>query len=117
MNDGPGIPGYVPAEWAATLGYAALAKYIADLAVNVRAIGTPTRTELLTEAARRIGQVEQLAQAVLQLADDGGMPDSTWNTDERVQLACAALGVPEGGRHTHGRLWGRPGDAEEAGGA
>lgn len=33
----------------------------------------------------------QLAIDVLTLAADGGMPDTFWHTDSRVQRACAAL--------------------------
>lgn len=31
--------------------------------------------------------VEELARAVLTLAEDGGMPDSFWATDSRIDLA------------------------------
>lgn len=46
-----------------------------------------------------------LARAVLQVADDGGMPDTYWRTDSRVKLARDVLGVPAGGRYTHEHLW------------
>jgi hypothetical protein len=48
---------------------------------------------------------EQLARAVLQLADLSGMPDTFWVTDSRVLLARKVLGVPEDGRHSHAGLW------------
>jgi len=46
-----------------------------------------------------------LAQAVMQLADLGGMPDSFWCTDNRVKMARDVLGVPEDGRISHAHLW------------
>jgi hypothetical protein len=46
-----------------------------------------------------------LAKALLSLADTAGMPDSYWQTDSRVALARAALGVPEDGRYSHAHLW------------
>jgi len=46
-----------------------------------------------------------LAQAVMQLADLGGMPDSFWCTDSRVKMARDVLGVPEDGRISHAHLW------------
>lgn len=36
---------------------------------------------------------ETLAQAVLSMAMSGGMPDSYWETDSRIQLACRTLGL------------------------
>lgn len=102
-------------EWAAELGYDYLASQVLLIAGNVRAVGVPARTELLTEAARRLSLVENLARAVLDLADELGMPDDAWDADGRIQLACAAVGAPEGSRRTHSRLWGGPG--EEAGDA
>lgn len=47
----------------------------------------------------------RLARAVLQIADDGGMPDTYWAIDSRIRLAREVLGVPPGGRHTHSNLW------------
>lgn len=42
--------------------------------------------------------LENLAKSVLVLAVVGGMPDTFWQTDSRVRLACYALGwsVKEG---------------------
>jgi hypothetical protein len=36
---------------------------------------------------------EDLARAVLSLAQVGGMPDSYWYTDSRITLACSILGI------------------------
>lgn len=33
-----------------------------------------------------------LARSVLVMAANGGMPDSFWNTDTRIALACDTLG-------------------------
>lgn len=43
--------------------------------------------------------------AVLQLADDGGMPDSVWQTDSRVKLARAYLGVEAHERYKKAYIW------------
>lgn len=48
---------------------------------------------------------EQLAQAILSLADTAGIPDSFWQTDSRVALAREVLDVPEDGRYSHAHLW------------
>ena len=37
--------------------------------------------------------LEDLARAVLSLADTAGMPDSYWQTDRRVEMARQVLGV------------------------
>ncbi len=47
----------------------------------------------------------ELAKAVLQLADDGGMPDSFWQAHSGVTRARDVLGIPEDGRYTHEHLW------------
>lgn len=36
---------------------------------------------------------EQLARDVLSMAATGGMPDSFWLTDTRIERACAVLGL------------------------
>lgn len=108
----PPAAGALPDGWAAELGYAYLARQVA-LASDSRALRRDVRAAVLTEAAGRLSQVEDLARAVLQLADELGMPDDAWDADGRIQLACAAVGAPEGSRRTHSRLWGGPG--EEAG--
>lgn len=46
-----------------------------------------------------------LARAVLQLADVGGMPDSFWQTDERVKLARYVLNIPQDGRYKCAADW------------
>jgi len=46
---------------------------------------------------------EQLAKDVLSVAASGGMPDSVWATDERVQRACTFLGWD----YTRAREWAR----------
>lgn len=70
--------------------------------------------ERLAAAADRLGVMRpqhqqdrerRLAEAVLSLADDAGMPDSFWGTDARIVLACEALEVPRDGRYTHSHLW------------
>lgn len=48
-----------------------------------------------------------LAIAILQLADDAGMPDTYWQTDSRVTLAREVLSIPEDGRYTHSERWDR----------
>ncbi len=34
-----------------------------------------------------------LAEALLSIASDAGMPDSYWHTDSRIGLACRVLGI------------------------
>jgi hypothetical protein len=47
--------------------------------------------------------MEQLAKDVLTLAADGGMPDTFWLTDSRIERACTGLGwTPE-----QARTWAR----------
>lgn len=46
-----------------------------------------------------------LARAVLQLADVGGMPDSFWQTDQRVALARYVLNIPQDGRYKCAKEW------------
>lgn len=49
--------------------------------------------------------IEDLAKAVLTLADVAGMPDSAWITDSRVVMAREVLGVPANGRYDYEHLW------------
>lgn len=51
------------------------------------------------------GTLEELAAAVLSLADTAGMPESYWQTDRRVELARAILGVEKDERYTKASLW------------
>jgi len=53
------------------------------------------------------------AKAVLQLADAGGMPDTFWQTDQRVKAARDVLGVPADGRYSHAHLWEIPASDEQ----
>ena len=46
-----------------------------------------------------------LARAVLDIADAGDMPDTYWQTDSRITMARAVLGIPADGRYTHAHLW------------
>ena len=39
------------------------------------------------------------------MADSGGMPDTSWQTDSRVIRAREVLGIPESGRYSHAHLW------------
>jgi len=48
---------------------------------------------------------EQLAKAILQLADVAGMPDSIWASDSRVSMAREVLEVPVNGRYDFAHLW------------
>lgn len=52
--------------------------------------------------------IENLAKAVLNLADTAEMPDTYWQTDWRITLAREVLHVPVDGRHTHAELWDAP---------
>lgn len=42
-----------------------------------------------------------LARAVLELADLGGMPDSYWQTDQRIQFAREVVGLDVDQRGQH----------------
>jgi hypothetical protein len=46
-----------------------------------------------------------LAQAVLSLADDAGMPDSHWQTDERITFARSLLEIGPEDRYTRSSEW------------
>lgn len=53
---------------------------------------------------------EDLAKAILSLADTASMPDTYWQRDSRVALARAVLDVPQDGRYSHAHLWTNEGD-------
>ncbi len=46
-----------------------------------------------------------LARAILSLADSADMPDSFWQTDQRVAFARSILGVAEDERYEKEHLW------------
>lgn len=70
-------------------------------------LGEPSGREFAAEREEPVSDVgtEALARGLLQIADLGGMPDTFWQTDSRVELARAVLGVPSDGRYTHAHLW------------
>ena len=46
-----------------------------------------------------------LARALLNFADSAGIPDSRWQTDERIHFARVILGVSEHERYTRCGEW------------
>lgn len=61
------------------------------------------REDVISEAVEALEMLERLAKAILTLAAAGGMPDTFWSSDSRIQLACEVLGWD----YEVGRAWGR----------
>lgn len=77
-------------------------------------MGRRMAEERLAAMAERLGvelpqhqqdRERRLAQAILSMADQAGMPDSWWETDWRCVLAREVLEVPRDGRNSHAHLW------------
>ena len=54
---------------------------------------------MTTPKLNTVETTERLAKAVLVMAADGGMPDTFWAQDSRIELACEVLAwTPEKAR-------------------
>src|SRR5437868_6058331 len=72
---------------------------------KMRGLMFPSDERRASMSAQPTPYEHDLAVAVLQLADIGGMPDTYWQTDKRIMLAREILDVPADGRYTHDHVW------------